>query len=342
MRERIRWLDTAKGFAIFLVVVGHSISPPVRNNEPLGEFLYNLIYAFHMPFFVFLSGYGFALAEKRYAVEAPKSFLKRKAKTFLVPYVTWNFLVYLVFVLAGKIRNLEKLVSYFGKNFISPTEWLQGLLTGSNMYCQPMWYLYSLFLYFVLGYVLLHLFPQNRFKRAAVGFFIAGICLFIRDYTEIPLVTGWDKTTYFLIWFVLGWQCSMLKLSVPKAAACTLIPFFIFVGYEVYPVLRSTPYLVKFLRVFVITAEVFGLVNLFPYIKGKTESLFWFIGRHSMEIFLFHQPFLSSGIGGVLYIFMGVPAWICISAAIGGSIVLPILVGHIIKKIPVIRKLFNL
>lgn len=342
MKERVRWLDTARGFALFLVVVGHSVSPPIRNNASWGEFLYNLIYAFHMPFFVFLSGYGFSLAEKRYADEAPGSFLRRKAGAFLVPYAVWNFVVYLVFILAGRIGNLERLVSYFGKDTISPAEWLVGLLAGSNMYCQPMWYIYALFVYFASGYVLLHLFPKSRLKRAAAGFIIAGICLFIRDYTEIPLVTGWDKTAYFMIWFMLGWQCGEIRLRVPEAFLCILIPFFIFLGYEAYPVLENSPYLVRFLRVPVMSMAVFGLVSLMPYIKGAAERVFHFMGMHSMEIFLFHQPFLSSGIGGILYIFLGVPAWLCVITAVVFSIILPLAAGYVLKEIPAVKKLFCL
>ena len=52
MTQRINWIDWAKVFAIYLVILGHHISKDVE-----GESLVkNFIYAFHMPFFFFISG----------------------------------------------------------------------------------------------------------------------------------------------------------------------------------------------------------------------------------------------------------------------------------------------
>lgn len=48
MIKRVEYLDVAKGIGILLVVAGHIIT---RDNV-----LWNIIYAFHMPFFVFCSG----------------------------------------------------------------------------------------------------------------------------------------------------------------------------------------------------------------------------------------------------------------------------------------------
>ncbi len=48
--------DNYKAFLIFLVVIGHFIEPAYMNNN----FLYTLkwfIFAFHMPAFIFISGY---------------------------------------------------------------------------------------------------------------------------------------------------------------------------------------------------------------------------------------------------------------------------------------------
>ena len=47
-KERIVWLDVAKGMAIILMVLGHSGLPSVINS---------FIFAFHMPFFFVASGF---------------------------------------------------------------------------------------------------------------------------------------------------------------------------------------------------------------------------------------------------------------------------------------------
>lgn len=53
---RIEWLDSLKGFAIFLVVVGHVVLGYIRAETFMEyqwdlQLIYDLIYSFHMPLF---------------------------------------------------------------------------------------------------------------------------------------------------------------------------------------------------------------------------------------------------------------------------------------------------
>lgn len=52
---RIALFDNLKGILIVLVVFGH-IAIPIQNDTPSLSFLFDVIYLFHMPLFVFLSG----------------------------------------------------------------------------------------------------------------------------------------------------------------------------------------------------------------------------------------------------------------------------------------------
>jgi len=67
---RIEWLDSLKGFAIFLVVVGHVILGYIRA-ETFTEyqwslqFVYGVIYSFHMPLFFLISGFLYKLTWAR-------------------------------------------------------------------------------------------------------------------------------------------------------------------------------------------------------------------------------------------------------------------------------------
>ncbi|HEY9888328.1 MAG TPA: acyltransferase family protein, partial [Candidatus Obscuribacterales bacterium] len=91
-RDRLPWLDYAKGIGIILVVVGHTLRG-LMNAAVITETLpYEIadrwIYAFHMPLFFFLSG-----------LLLPKSFAKnlttvlgKKAKTILYPFLLWSFI----------------------------------------------------------------------------------------------------------------------------------------------------------------------------------------------------------------------------------------------------------
>lgn len=54
-RTRVALFDNIKGILIILVVMGHFMNP-VQNDNPSQSALFDIIYLFHMPLFVFISG----------------------------------------------------------------------------------------------------------------------------------------------------------------------------------------------------------------------------------------------------------------------------------------------
>lgn len=61
MKEnRYEWIDVTKGFAIILVVMGHVMVTYLNNGLYTNSYLYSfgfpLIYSFHMPLFMMVSG----------------------------------------------------------------------------------------------------------------------------------------------------------------------------------------------------------------------------------------------------------------------------------------------
>ena len=75
-KQRIQWIDVAKGLAILIVVLGHCIG---NLTDPVNK----IILAFHMPLFFFLSGYCVKVSEIKFL-----PFLKKKAIALLVPQIT--------------------------------------------------------------------------------------------------------------------------------------------------------------------------------------------------------------------------------------------------------------
>ena len=70
--RRLKWIDIAKGIAIILVVIGHTVAP--------GSPLVPMIFMFHMPLFFIMSGYTFR-------PKPMKSVVTISAKRLLVPYL---------------------------------------------------------------------------------------------------------------------------------------------------------------------------------------------------------------------------------------------------------------
>ena len=100
---RDQFLDIAKGLAIILVVVGHVIQ---GSSEKFDDLLwFRVIYSFHMPLFVFLSGSVAAIAFSPERIQSGMLALIKQAKIritkasvrLLLPFISWcviNQLIY--------------------------------------------------------------------------------------------------------------------------------------------------------------------------------------------------------------------------------------------------------
>ena len=56
-KERLIWLDSLKGWLILIVVLGHAIQYCLPEDACENDYLWNLIYSFHMPAFMAASGF---------------------------------------------------------------------------------------------------------------------------------------------------------------------------------------------------------------------------------------------------------------------------------------------
>lgn len=56
-KTRLVWIDSLKGWLMLLVVMGHAIQYCMNAGECESNYWWNLIYSFHMPAFMALSGF---------------------------------------------------------------------------------------------------------------------------------------------------------------------------------------------------------------------------------------------------------------------------------------------
>lgn len=168
-KQRIAWLDFAKALGITLVVLGHI---------PLEPSITKIIYAFHIPFFFFLSG----LLDKN---KAMKDSLKHDVKALLVPYV----LLYLVYYALWLPFIFPKHPELYGsgmtfENIVSKP--LMGMLLGngyhteiSTMICFPLWFLVALFIVKVIHSTLIQLVRGNSWL------YFTAVCLVVLAFMAV-------------------------------------------------------------------------------------------------------------------------------------------------------------
>ena len=105
--NRILFVDVAKAICIILVVIGHCFPD---NSPKWYVTLHDIIYTFHMPLFMFASGYVYIATQKPIAYTV---FLLRKIKRLLVPYFITSFIVITIKILTQESLNVDNPVTIF-------------------------------------------------------------------------------------------------------------------------------------------------------------------------------------------------------------------------------------
>jgi fucose 4-O-acetylase-like acetyltransferase len=228
--QRLKFLDVAKGILILLVVLGHS------------AYQFNIcIYWFHMPAF-FIIGGVLHYQPQRHNL---KNFLKRKARSILVPYLSFGVCISLIIAIYTQLNNIVEIA----KSFV--------LLVGRLIYSGGA----------VFG-------PFGAFWFAPCYFLsvlsFAIILFYIKDkrilFSTLILLFILGKTAISLRPFILPWSIDV----IPSAL------FFYGMGYLLKPHLIhivSSPSLLKslFLAFFLLsTVLVFA-----QYLRGYEKCNFF-------------------------------------------------------------------
>lgn len=141
--ERITYVDAVKGFAIVLVVLGHILRAEGEILSPeVEDMIADIIYAFHMPLFFFISGYCRALSERKGLMDA-KGFARTALKLtgrLLPAYLLWTLIYYLVRILIGDpgdgVTWLTMTLTFRG---VAPLWFLGDLLLSELLFLVLQW-----------------------------------------------------------------------------------------------------------------------------------------------------------------------------------------------------------
>ena len=189
-KVRDPWFDNAKMALVLLVVVGHSWTLLPHNG--LNDHLYDFLYAWHVPAFVFVTGYlsrSFTWAPRR---------VWQLVRTVVVPYVVFECALALFRIYVGGER-LEDL-------FRDP-HW-------------PMWYLSALFFWRLLTPFFTRLPTAVALTVAVTVSLVAG--LYAGDTLDMARVLG------LLPFFVLGLTATPERLERLRAPWVRNAALFVF------------------------------------------------------------------------------------------------------------------
>ncbi|CAH2604438.1 Acyltransferase family protein [Rhodovastum atsumiense] len=333
---RLHELDRAKGMAILLVVLGHLVA---RDN-PVGVTWYEplriAIYLFHMPLFMFLSGYlAFRMGTARVDLALWPRLVRRRAVRLLVPFLAFGLGTLLVKVVAAQVAPVDNLPTGFWVG-------LRDLLWDtSRSPATAVWFVFVLFVYSVITPLVLAL-PRGRLWLVLLAgvlyvlpvgppFYLDRICTFFVFFVAGGLAAeagrGWLRRIDAAWPFALA---ALAAVAVPVALGW--IPF----DWRV--ALWHFPYKWALLLA--------GLLSL-PAIHGLARAMgrsaaLEFLGRESFVIYLFNTLF----IGATKAVLLTVLAWnatgfpiMAVALMAAGTFGPIALKGLVLRRIPVLARM---
>ena len=104
VKDRMKNIDCLKGIAILLVVLGHSIQYLYGNEVAFHNRLFNYIYSFHMPLFMFISGFV------SYKIYVSWDNIKKRAYQLLPPFFICPLIASLLFEGKFEINSFLRLL----------------------------------------------------------------------------------------------------------------------------------------------------------------------------------------------------------------------------------------
>lgn len=268
---RNEYIDFLKGFAIFLVVAGHSIVD-LEQLTPL----FNFIYSFHIPLLFFLSGYIEEKNCNKYISRKLHMLLKR-TKSLLIPYFVWTILFYFLRNGIHGFHANELFLRLCG--YDQDCLWFLAVTWGLKCLHAAFWLLSAKFSC-----------PAHQTKQIILQFIALGI---IETITILlALITGHPTLTSMVSYAFPYFLGVMLVHSSPvrNMISSNIINTFCLICYILlFPLFsfHNTSSITQILRIALSLCIIILLYNYRSVISSlKLRTLFNLFGRHSLEIYL--------------------------------------------------------
>lgn len=271
-KTRLTSIDIARAICIILVVIGHYIP---KSSPDWYVTINRAIYAFHMPLFMFVSGYIYWATRKPVKY---KDFVWKKFQRLMIPYFFASIIIITIKLLSEKGLSVQNpvTISAFYEMFYLP---VAGFF---------LWFVFALFLMFLI----IPFF--NTRKHLSILLLIALVLHFIpMSFPQVFCLAQFKK---FLLYFVLG-CVSFEWLNVRKFIDKIhfLIALCVFVGIFILKVHTADVAIIKkMVEICIAFTGIVFILNLSKYVELKTvfiTKILLNVSICSYTIYLFHTTF---------------------------------------------------
>jgi len=267
-QNRYVHIDFLKSLAIILVILGHVLQGLVRECD--SNILFKFIYSFHMPLFMFLSGYlsGYDFSN---------GFLRKKFAILLIPFFVW-LLISGVFNFGLQMIHGEfyGFLRFLGHAIVSPD-------------AGGLWFLWVLFFCYVLWFV------TQRKGKSILGAALGMVGAYVMSFAFGRYMNGLNLVAWLFPFFVLGvFFKKSWELGMPQKRHYyigTIALYFILMtiwkrggielnGYpELYAKILARPY--QFLTASLAIYSFYGISRLWHY----DASIIQWISRNTLGLY---------------------------------------------------------
>lgn len=275
--HRIEEIDFLKCVFILLMIAFH-----LSYIEHLYPYAKNIVFTFHMPAFLFISGYLFNINKKW-------NVFLRSIKWIFIPYAIMEG----GYVIMASFLPIQDHIDH-----------ISFLIVLNKVFLHPLgsyWYLHTLMLCGLLYYGVFKVLHLEKLS----SLIIFGLCLYFCSY--YLHIVSFYSACYFFAGVVVR-QSGLTFLQVVRPSALSILPVILMAAYP-QNLSRST--IAGAIMVYLVMSIC---LFCFKYIKGKMREGTLFIGRNTLIIFLFSPiftllakqflPFLAFDHSGMLFLFL--------------------------------------
>lgn len=275
--ERIKWIDCAKGIAILLVIIGHTIVDPLRG----------LIFSFHMPLFFIVAGAIYKYSNNWFEIwnRTKKSFIQ-----LMIPAIA-------AFIIRSYLRygivSVDKLV----RDVI----WGSGVAGNGFEAVGMVCFLYVMFEVRFIADCITHLMKEKALLMAGVLTFL-GVIFGKKQWLPFSL----DIAFAVLIFFVEGAKFKKFinKIQIKQRVNYLAVLLGMYIGTYVfyvrishaylelatrsYPMFGILPYITAYLGTAIVCIVALTMEDINCWILKKVVMILRNFGQNSLLIFLIH------------------------------------------------------
>ena len=282
LKNRINYIDIARGISIILMILGHVIGPGWKRN---------IIFSFHMPLFVIVSGYFFKETENT------KIFIKKNILKLVIPYLLIIFVTNISIMILQKTSFISMLIDTL-KTIIFSYSYKGEFLKNINVTpIGVLWFMPTLLCSKIIFHILFKIkkLHKNILLLGITSFFISATGYYL-GIKKIWLPFSFDISLIFIIFMYVGYilnKYNLLNKIFNNNAMAVLIVIIWLIGVNLGNIelaVRHYPLgILSFITAILGTISIFKLSELIDkYLKRINTILAWY-GKNSMYILCFHH-----------------------------------------------------